>query len=59
MKFQALTDLYLNTGVYIQAGQVFDAPDGYPPPTNACCPLDPDAVSAYWPAPGLDDTRLS
>jgi hypothetical protein len=48
MQFRALTDLYLNTGVYVQAGQVFTAPAGYPPPTNGVDPLDPDAIQAYF-----------
>jgi hypothetical protein len=47
MRFRALTDLYLNTGVYVQAGTVFDAPSEYPPPTNAVDPLDAAAVQAY------------
>jgi hypothetical protein len=48
MQFRALTDLLLPDGSYIQAGQTFTAPTGYPPPTNACDPLDPDAVFAYF-----------
>jgi hypothetical protein len=47
-RFQALTDIYLPTGVYIQAGTSFDAPAGWPPPTHAVQPLDPDAMQAYW-----------
>jgi hypothetical protein len=48
MQFRALTDLYLNDGSYIQAGQTFTAPANYPPPTNAVQPLDPDATQALW-----------
>jgi len=48
MQFRAQTDLYLNDGRYIQAGQTFTAPASWPPATNACDPLTPDAVQAYW-----------
>jgi hypothetical protein len=48
MQFRALTDLYMPDGRYIQAGSVFDAPAGWPPPTHAVMPLDPDATQAYW-----------
>jgi hypothetical protein len=47
-RFQALTDLTLPGGSYIQAGTVFDAPPGWPPPTNAVTPLDPDATQLLW-----------
>ena len=48
MQFRALTDLYLNDGTYVQAGTTFIAPTGWVPATNACDPLTPDAVQAYW-----------
>ena len=48
MQFRALTDLLLSDGRYIQAGQTFEAPPNYLPPTNAVEPLDPDAVQAYF-----------
>src|SRR5262249_31424374 len=48
MKFRALTDLYLGDGRYIQAGDTFDVPSSFRPPTHACDPLDPDAMFAYW-----------
>jgi hypothetical protein len=58
MQFRALTDLYLNDGRYISAGQVFDAPVNldqtgwqyvinFTPPVNAVDPVSPDAVQAY------------
>src|SRR5262249_45371620 len=47
MQFRALTDLYLNTGVYVQAGTTFDGPAGWTPSANACEPLDNDALTAY------------
>jgi hypothetical protein len=48
MRFQALTDLYMADGSYVQVGSVFDAPPGWKPVTHGCNPLDQDAVSAYW-----------
>lgn len=47
MRFQALTDLTLPTGDYVQAGTTFNGPAGYKPPTNAVNPLDSEAVEAY------------
>jgi|SRR6516164_5036683 hypothetical protein len=48
MQFRALTDLYLNNGVYVQAGTTFEAPAGWVPAANAVDPVTPDAVQAYW-----------
>src|SRR5262249_31621570 len=64
MKFRAITDLYLNNGVYVMAGDTFDAPTGWVPATHACDPMDADAVDAYFAvgpsggAPVWPDTRL-
>jgi len=55
--YRALTDLYLASGMYVQAGQILSttpSPGEIPilsswvPPANAVDPLDPDAVQAYW-----------
>jgi hypothetical protein len=39
MQFRALTDLYLNNGVYVQAGTTFEAPAGWVPAANAVDPV--------------------
>jgi len=53
--YRALTDLYLASGVYVQAGTTFSdsgpgalIPTNWQPPTNAVDPIDPDAVQRYW-----------
>jgi hypothetical protein len=48
MQYLALTDLYMPNGSFIQAGTSFTGPPGWPPPTNAVTPQDPDAIEAYW-----------
>src|SRR5215831_17801981 len=55
--YRALTDLYLASGVYVQAGTTFSdsgpgalIPTNWQPPTNAVDPIDPDAVQKYWQA---------
>jgi hypothetical protein len=47
-RFLALSDLYMPDGSYVQAGTSFIAPIGWPPPTNAVTPLDPDATQQLW-----------
>lgn len=49
-KWIALTDLTLPGPLerYIQAGETFDAPLDWKPPTNGVQPLDPGAAFAYW-----------
>jgi len=57
--YRALTDLYLSSGMYVQAGTTVSdnpgpgvalIPSNWVPPANAVDPLDPDAVSKYWQA---------
>ncbi len=48
MQFYALTDLYLADGRYISAGETFDVPSDFKPPTNAVSPISPDAIEALW-----------
>jgi hypothetical protein len=47
-RYRALTDLYMPDGQYISAGESFDAPASWPPPTHAVQPLDSAAMTAYW-----------
>jgi hypothetical protein len=47
-RYRALTDLYMPSGDYVQAGESFDAPASWPPPTHGVQPLDSDAMTAYW-----------
>jgi len=48
--YRALTDLYLPSGVYVQAGSTFDISTTWVPATNAVDPVSPDAVERYWQA---------
>jgi hypothetical protein len=58
-RYRALTDLYMPSGVYVQAGTEFDAPLEWPPPTHAVQPLDPDAIERYWQeGPRLSDVEI-
>jgi hypothetical protein len=46
-RYRALTDLTLPDGSYIQAGSEYETDASYQPPTNACQPLDDQALTAY------------
>jgi hypothetical protein len=47
-RYRALTDLYMPSGDYIQAGTTFDGPEGWPPPCHGVQPLDSEATTAYY-----------
>jgi len=55
-KYRALVDLYLPSGVYVQAGSIItdaglspDVPPTWQPPT-AVDPIDADAITKFWTA---------
>lgn len=47
-RYRALTDLYMPSGDYIQAGTEFDAPADWRCPTHAVDPIGAEAMEAYW-----------
>lgn len=58
-KYRALTDLCLWDGRIVQAGESFEAPESYPPPTHAVQPLDGEAMDRYWQeGPRLSDVEI-